>query len=445
MRHALCAALLLIFPNVAAGQSDSTAADTTGVVRGLWARSPDASGLIVSTTKTYNRVEGVGLLFGPVYRDSLESVSISASAAGILRSADSFRWDAGNLGHDASFSLRFGRERRFGIGVQSYDVVDAVEKWQLTDPEAALAALFFHRDYRDLFGRHGGALIATVFTGAKSWMDIALRDERWSSREARDVFSVARNGEPWRPNPAVDDGRARVVDVTLRIDTRNETSRPASGWFTTAHVEHVRTDLARVSPGSGIVGSRDSRPGYGRLLVDTRRYTRLSPGDQLNARVVLGGRMYGDPLPLQRRFSVGGVGSIPGFDFRTRTGRTDVAQCSGGAPLPGNPAQCERVLLAQVEYRSQVAAGVFDRARSRLGRFAPRPVVVAFADAGRGWMVGDPLGDERYPSGSIPPFSTFMTDVGIGVDFGIAGAYVAKAVSVSKEPANFFVRIRSRF
>jgi hypothetical protein len=74
-----------------------------------------------------------------------------------------------------------------------------------------------------------------------------------------------------------------------------------------------------------------------------------------------------------------------------------------------------------------------------------KPTAVAFVDGGRGWLVGSRGGDLSYPSGSFPGFDTWRTDVGLGLDLGLAGMYVAKAVSEAKEPANFFVRIRGRF
>ena len=86
-----------------------------------------------------------------------------------------------------------------------------------------------------------------------------------------------------------------------------------------------------------------------------------------------------------------------------------------------------------------------NRIRVRGAVFRVKPEVVTFVDAGRGWLVGPRQGTLRYGSGSFPGFDTFRTDVGIGLDLGIAGIYVAKAVSEAKEPANFFVRIRSRF
>jgi outer membrane protein assembly factor BamA len=156
-------------------------------------------------------------------------------------------------------------------------------------------------------------------------------------------------------------------------------------------------------------------------------------------------------LPLERRFSVGGVGTLPGFDYNRVGIGPDVGQCSTrDEQVPGRPAQCERIALAQLEYRHELVSELFDNfnrngIRVRGAPFRVKPSAVAFVDAGRGWLVGSRSGDIRYPSGSVPGFDTWRTDVGLGLDLGIAGMYVAKAVSEAKEPANFFVRIRGRF
>jgi outer membrane protein assembly factor BamA len=188
------------------------------------------------------------------------------------------------------------------------------------------------------------------------------------------------------------------------------------------------------------------------VLLDLRRYNRLSQTTWINARLLLGGWLHGDQLPLERRFSVGGVGTVPGFDFRKyQPGVVDVSQCSdAGVPPPGNPAQCERVALAQIEYRNELRSSFFDFLNSRPIRlrgigFTVQPTAVAFVDAGRGWLVGPPSGTLQYSSRSLPRFGTFRTDVGLGLDLGIFGVYVAKAVSSSKEPANVFLRVRRRF
>ena len=51
----------------------------------------------------------------------------------------------------------------------------------------------------------------------------------------------------------------------------------------------------------------------------------------------------------------------------------------------------------------------------------------------------------QYGRGSLPALSTVPPDVGAGLDFDLIGFFVAKAVSESKIPANFFVRLRHRF
>jgi hypothetical protein len=106
--------------------------------------------------------------------------------------------------------------------------------------------------------------------------------------------------------------------------------------------------------------------------------------------------------------------------------------------------------LVQLEYRSELHAHFLDVMNSRPIRvrgvgLTVRPAAVAFVDAGRGWLVGQRGAGLRYPGSNIPPFGSFRTDVGLGLDLGLFGIYAAKAVSVAKEPANVFVRLSRRF
>jgi len=201
------------------------------------------------------------------------------------------------------------------------------------------------------------------------------------------------------------------------------------------------------------------------MLVDARRYFRLSPTIQLNGRMLLGGWVHGDELPLQRRLSVGGVAAVPGIDFRELSLGPDVGQCSVSPAPAGDPAQCERAALVQVEYRVALRSrpgtiiGKTIRIRSRA--FTVSPSLVVFADAGRGWLLS-PRGNDLpataviappaaaprdlvYGAWTVPPPGTFRTDVGVGVDLGLFGIYAAKSLSEAGEPMNFFLRARRRF
>jgi len=449
----ICAFLLLAATRAAAQDVDTLRADSTAERLGLWARANRQSGLSLSTGKTYNRVEGLPVLLGPTFRDSVGAADINASVMGIIRSANTFRWDSQNLGHRITTDVRVGHGRGYGVGVSSYDVVTPVETWQLPDPDAGLAALFGHRDFRDYFNRHGARLTATFNMSARSSLSADWSDERWGAVDERRVFSVFGNGEAWRANPVVDAGRFHLGVLRANVDTRNDEDNPSTGWLIVAEYERGSgdiTDLGPTSPSARVTTA--GRVTYGRGLVDLRRYNRLSPTTWFNARLVLGGWLHGDDLPLERRFSVGGLGTVPGVDFRKYDPRVvDVSQCSdGGAPPAGNPAQCERVALAQLEYRNELHSSMFDFLNARAIRlrgigFTVRPTAVAFVDAGRGWLVGQPSGTLQYSSNSFPRFGTFRTDVGLGLDLGIIGAYVAKSVSSPKDPANVFLRVRRRF
>ena len=397
------------------------------------------------TVSPYNRVEGLPVHIGPTLAHRTREADYRVEVLGIIRSADNFKWTPENLGHQVTTDVRVGRRRGIGVGGSLFDIVDPIEGWDLKDTEAGLAAFFLHRDYRDHFDRHGGSVYLAGFSGDERELRFGYRDERWQSREARDPFSLTRDKQAWRPNPDVDDGRMRLLTASYRLDTRNDEDDPWTGWLLNGEVERGAGDL--VPPGGALTDIRSVK--YVRGFADMRRYNRLSPDAQLNMRVVLGGWLGGDDLPMQRRLSVTGAGSLPGFDFRRHPGGRDVATCQAGAASPALPALCERIVLAQIEYRGALR---FGRLGFREGsqwwadRGLKSPQWVAFADAGRGWLVGDRQGELQYPSSTVlPPLETFRTDIGLGLDARVIGFFVAKAVSHSGEPANFFVRVRHRF
>ena len=413
----------------------------------------DHGGLTISSGKTYNRVEGLPVFLGPTYRNSIGRAEISIAALGIIRSSNKFHWDPENLGHRLTAEVRVGKRRGYAVGGSTFDEVAKIEPWQLTEPDGGLASFFLKRDYFDWFGRHGGRLYASAFASDYASVTLGYSSERWSSRGAREVFTLFRGDEGWRTNPQINDGLVHLLDLKFQFDTRNRALRPLAGWYVDGQYEYGagNFDTEGTSLGPDKVDNPVRRLEYGRAFLDLRRYNRISPRRQLNGRLVVGGWLHGDPLPMQRRFSVGGIGTLPGFDFRRIGIGTDVGQCSReSGPLPGRPAECERVALAQLEYRQELVSELFDifnrnGIRVRGTTFRVKPAAVVFLDAGRGWLVGKREGDLRYPSGSFPGFDTWRTDVGVGLDLGIAGMYVAKAVSEAKEPANFFVRIRGRF
>jgi hypothetical protein len=403
--------------------------------------------LTFTSAHTYNRVEGLPILVGPRIRQMTDWGRFSLDAFGIARTAAPVRWDRGTLGHDVTGELQLGKKLGVGVGGRTFDIVDAVEDWQLDEGETGLATFALHRDFRDYYRRHGGLGFVTLHAGLDATLTFSLGDERWESARDRDPISLFRDGDPWRMNPAMDEGTMHLATTRLQVDTRRRESPLWGGWYLDAEIERGTGTLAR-DPGLLTVIPVPEGVRYTRGFVDARRYTQLAPGAALNLRFVTGGWMSGDRLPTQRRLSVGGPGTLPGYDFR-RSWRVhpDVLTC-GGTSLPGAPALCDRVMLFQAEYRSDFRVGwVRNDAREDWWRpgFNRHAAWVLFADAGRGWSVGAPDLATTYAKSDVPPLATFRADVGVGLDFGSFGIYLAKATSTASEPVNVLVRVKHRF
>ena len=448
-----------------------------------WTRDTERTGggqLFVTTAHSYNRVEGLPVLAGPRVRLRSGDLRVSAEALGILRTGDGLAWRRENLGHQARLEVRQGQRGGVALGARFFDVVDAVESWQLSDAEVGLASFAFKRDYRDYWQRHGGATSLALFGPAGLEVRAEWGVERWASRRARDAFTLFGNGIAWRPNPALDAGRVQLATLRATLDTRLPVVNPRAGWFLRAELERGTGPLDSLAPttpgirsvdGRGATGARAGALRYLRLLVDARRYTRMGPYQQLNTRVVFGGGIAGDPLPLQRRFAVSGIDALPGFDFRQLVGTGDVGACATGTADAywrlGRPAQCERMLLVQLEWKGDFRLRFSEDAdrigarRWSLSRVHADGTWILFGNSGRGWLVGSPIArqaavqagaltetpsdDLWYPSVRVPLPRTWRTDVGGGLDFGAFGLFVAKAVSDWSQPANLYVRLGRRF
>lgn len=442
--------------------ADSLVADSNSDLFTRWSRwqrddpNGSQSQLFLTTAHTYNRVEGLPIYLGPRLRVRNGNTAVEAELFGIFRTGNSLDFIRENLGHRVRLELRQGRRAGALAGARIYDEVDPVEDWQLSDTEVGLSSYLVTRDYRDYWQRHGGTGYVGLFGPANTELRASFGEERWTSRRMRGVPSLFNADIPWRVNPRTDEGVMRLFRLTGALDTRNRADDPRSGWYLRGEFERGTGTLDVIAPVTA-----DVRPAplgditYGRAFFDLRRYNRLGPNAQLNVRAVAGGWVSGDPLPLQRRVAVSGLDALPGFDFRQMVGTADVGTCASGEEATyiglGRPAQCERMLLLQAEWKGDFRIDPFGRGddfgdrRWAAGRFRADGAWVLFVNSGRGWLVGESAGEIRYPSGSLPPLNSWRTDVGGGFDFGSFGVYVAQAVSESTLKPNFYLRLGHRF
>ncbi|HWG33211.1 MAG TPA: sigma 54-interacting transcriptional regulator [Gemmatimonadaceae bacterium] len=443
---ALSASPRLVAAQGVPARTDTTISDTTPAYDYL---SNDDRPYIhlepsLSSGKTYNRVEGLSVLLGPALTIETPKFALDGTAYLIARTARGFSTAEPDGGHDLRIRTRFGPDKSLGLEGRLYSVISPVESWQLTEPEEGLAAFLFRRDYRDYYGRHGGRINASWTFSRKAAFSAGYAVERWSTTDEENPFTLFRPTARWRQNPAVDEGVFHLLTFSGTFDTRNDEREPNGGWYLTGTFEHGSSPSVILAPRvqNPVPSSISSPPqpiSYGRVFFDLRRYNRVSPRTQLDGRIVAGGWVSGDELPLERKLSVTGSGVLPGYEFRETQDGPDVMQCTArGVVASDNPVMCDRIVLGQLELRTQLASHPFDifnipALRLRSVGFTASPVGVFFVDVGRGWRTTTP-----WPS-------SYKADVGAGLDLGLLGAYVAKAVTDGGEPLRFFVRIRRRF
>lgn len=433
-------------------ERDTTAAQKGWLARWRRARAKSPLRLTLRTGEGYNRVEGLPIIIGPSLDQPTPWGRVQVDALGVMRSAETFAWVPRNRGYTLQAAVRLGGARSLTLAGELGETVEPAERWTLRDTETSLAAFFLRRDFRDYFGRRGGGVSVTLDDGAGVSLALGYRAERWSALPARDPFSLFRDGEPWRPNPQLDAGRFGVATAAFTVDTRNDPEVVWSGWLVRATLERGASSSARLGPTSALARPAAAVPvrvDYTRGFVDARRYNRVSPVGQLNLRLVLGGQLGAGALPLQRRLGVSGPGALPGYDARVARGADDVLDCGGADAPAGLPTQCERIALAQIEYRGDLplggaTRGVRDHPWDLL--LNRRAAWVVFADAGRGWLVGaQRAGELQYRPWQLPPLGSFRMDVGAGLDIEWLGVFVAKSVSQPAEGANLIVRLGRRF
>ena len=418
-----------------------------------WGSADSRSSLTIATGGTFNRVEGLPIVFGPVFDWKLQqSFRLRIDALGVFRSAGDLSDNRSDLGYMFRSELRSGEVRPVGVTVRAFDVVSPVEDWGLHSNEIGWSSFLFARDYRDYYLNKGWAARAFAQPERPVSLGFEVRHEWHTSVGVQDPWTIFRNSDPWRPNPPIDEGHYTTLAATTAIDTRNDVDDPTAGWLMRATFENSRS--SDVVPHAGIPPTvRDSIPTDGsytfnRLFVDLRHYARISPSGRVHLRLVGGGWMGGDPLPLQRRLSLGGPEPMPGEPFR-------VVACNGDIVDPefagSQLAACDRVLAFQTEYRGHVKLNWSYNPSS--GRDEPPREdgsflwlegldVVVFANAGQAWLVGN--GPGQVPAGQIPRLSSWLVDVGLGADWSGFGVYIAKAVT-SGEQLRFTVRLEHRF
>jgi len=101
-----------------------------------WGTADSRSSLTIATGGTFNRIEGLPIVFGPLFDWKLQqNFRMRVDALGLFRSAGDLSDKRSDLGYMFRTELRSGDIRPVGFGVRAFDVVSPVEDWACTTPK----------------------------------------------------------------------------------------------------------------------------------------------------------------------------------------------------------------------------------------------------------------------------------------------------------------------
>ncbi len=283
----------------------------------------------------------------------------------------------------------FGKTKVY-VGGELHDLTATDDQWQVSSLEASLAAVGPRRSFRDYYRRRGVQINAAVRIHPHVEALFAWRGERQAPLADASDFSFWNSDEPFRPNFTARDGRLNAVLIGATVDgqgfdresleasyRRHQLEMPFGVRLDSPEGGRDATPVWRIDWTSELseAGAFGSDFDFRRHIVTGRARVPVSEHQTFSARAI--GGWSGGILPPQRLFTIGGIGSVHGYEFKQQAGDT--------------------LALLNLEYelgwRSGLKAiGFFDAGRVTTPRVADSPWL-----KGVGWGIG--LGDVRIDFG----------------------------------------------
>lgn len=238
----------------------------------------------------YNRVEGLVLGVGlrPLEWYDYERGKVFGQV-GYAFGLDSWRYEIGaetrpGDGYNPDFDFKLGGSFRRNTATN--------DLWKASWAENSIAAFFVENDFFDFYEVEGWTLYAAARVGSFLQVSGGYRSDDYRSLARNTGWSLF-DGDGFRENPGIDDGRIQsLVFAVEGGDLMHRYSLPRGIIF--------RAE-AEVSEGLGGDFSFARYMGDVRFHLPTGRYSTLS--------FRFRGGITDNDAPLQKRFSLGGVGS----------------------------------------------------------------------------------------------------------------------------------------
>ncbi|HEY7290934.1 MAG TPA: POTRA domain-containing protein [Vicinamibacterales bacterium] len=245
----------------------------------------------------------------------------------------SYKFAPDRVGYALGFERPFFGDKKLYVGGELHDLTASDDQWQVSSLEASLAAFGPRESFRDYYRRRG-VQIGTAFRPNPHVELLAIwRSQREEPLPVATDFSLWNSDDAFRPNVVAQDGRLNALIVGASVDSGSFNLESLDATYRRHQLDtfygerlnyaadrHAATMVWRVdwsteiSPPDAFSSDFDFR----RSVVSARMRTPLSEHQDFGVRA-LGGWTEGI-VPPQRLFSIGGIGSVHGYEFKEATG-----------------------------------------------------------------------------------------------------------------------------
>jgi hypothetical protein len=265
-------------------------------------------------------------------------------------------------------------------GYEFHDLTDSDDVFRARGLEQADTAVIAFGTTQDFYRRRGHEAYVFKRLSPRAQAGLTFRADRFESLPITNDGHLFSSEQP-RPNPAIDDGQMRSLIVTLRWAAQGELfegerserlSRLLRNVYATPFDTLQGWRVDATFEGAGLGGDLS----FTRSIAHVRHYRALTARQSVYLRGLFG--LGTGELPLQRRFFLGGMGTLRGYDLKEFSGT--------------------RMALATAEWV------YYPR--------SPLPRLILFYDGGVAW------------GGQGGETSRWNDDVGVGADWPAGGPYL---------------------
>ena len=243
----------------------------------------------------YNRVEGpvIGIGRQPLNWNSYGRATVYGQV-GYAFKLDEWRT---TIGVETRVDNRRNTDYGLKVGAAFRYNTDSRDTWKTSWLENSLAAFFFENDFFDYYEVEGWTFYAVQRISPYIQFSAGYRDEIYRTLDKNTGWSLFK-GDGFAENPAIDDGDLNSLIFALEGGrVRGLHSLPRGIAF-----------RAEVEISDGIGGDF----AFNRYIGDARAYIPVTEFSSLGLRL-RGGVTTGDFIPLQKQFTIGGIGSVRGY------------------------------------------------------------------------------------------------------------------------------------